>query len=61
MEILFDMVLRQARHDNHKKIETYSRTFGTDETQDHALQKKNIDHLSCLSRSEFNKTLVFQL
>lgn len=45
MEILFDMVLRQAQHDNHKKIETYSRTFGTDETQDLALQKKNVDNL----------------
>jgi hypothetical protein len=54
------MVLRQAQYENHKKIGTHSRTFGTYETQDHALQKKN-DHLSCLSRSEFNKTLVFQL
>lgn len=48
MEIFFDMVLRQAQYENHKKIGTHSRTFGTYETQDHALQKKN-DHLSCLT------------
>lgn len=52
MEILFDMVLRQAQYDNHKKIGTNSRTFGTDGPQGLALQKKRVDHLTYLRKSE---------
>jgi len=42
VEIFFVAVLRQAQHDNQKKIGTDSRAFRTDGTQGLALQKKKL-------------------